>query len=216
MGRTAIIYNRPRWSIGRRAAVAGALLAAVVMPMWLGSLASGASSIDTSSSIVSAASARTPVVDPVVPLSAPAASPPPPAALPRSAESPSPVSEPPAAPYRYSGHWRQGSHTVLVLSGSGYSLVARVPGPVDDRFDVVSIDDQRVLLRDRQSQKLVALPLSGQSARPSRDAAKVLPEATEDAPVTPPLKAVASPPTIAEAPVLQFGGGNGSNAEPEN
>jgi hypothetical protein len=108
---------------------------------------------------------------------------------------------------------------VLVLSGSGYSLVVRVPGPVDDRFDVVSIDDRRVLMKDRQTQTLIALPLSGPSARPSPDAAKVVPQATDEASVAPLLKAgeaVASPPVVAEVPVVQFGGGNRGDAEPEN
>jgi hypothetical protein len=83
----------------------------------------------------------------------------------------------------------------------------------------VSIDDRRVLLRDRQLQKFVALPMSGGSTQNTVDSAMRAPHGTAETWAAPPSSVrsdtVASPSIAPAVPVVQFGGGR-SDGEPEN
>ncbi len=81
----------------------------------------------------------------------------------RDIEPPSPTGEPPATaaqqpaadaasnapipPFRYVGHWTERGTSTVVLSGGGQSVVVRVPGRFDERYEVLSVDDARLVVR---------------------------------------------------------------------
>jgi hypothetical protein len=159
MGSAHILYSRRRWSTGQRVAAGSALLASVLLPWWLASPSPSSTQRQTAGA---AAQAPLPLssrpLDPqasALPVAAPLAPTPP--------AKPSPEASP--APYRYVGHWTEAHRTAVVLSSQGVSIVVRVPGPVDERFDAESIDDRQVVLHDRLLERRIALSLSGAPAK---------------------------------------------------
>ena len=187
-----LLDPRPRRVSSRWLLSAGALMASAAVPWWtlsswptahepaaqpaaVGSQRAEAARVPAPSPV--AAAARDPIVMP-----APASA----------------VLQPPVArgnsdalPYKYAGHWRQGRHTMLVLSSGGFSAVVRVPGALDDRFDAVAIDERRVLLFDRQQQRTLALSLTSGGA-----ATAALPATAPVQSITAPEAAVAMAPRV--------------------
>ncbi len=118
---------------------------------------------------------------------------------------------PPLLPFTYVGQWTDGGVTRVVLGDRGRNIVVRVPGEVDGRFRAVSIDENRLVLKDMPLGVLRTLPLfSGASLRPPPvEAAHQVDDATPapEAPavstrVTPnihvtPINVAASPPPVA-------------------
>ena len=73
----------------------------------------------------------------------------------------------PLLPFTYVGHWTDGGVTRVVLGDRGRNIVVRVPGEVDGRYRAVSIDENRLVLKDMPLGVLRTLPLfSGASVRP--------------------------------------------------
>jgi hypothetical protein len=54
---------------------------------------------------------------------------------------------PPAPPFRYVGHWKEHRETTVVLSDRGRNLLVRVPGAFDDRYQVLAVDEHRLVLK---------------------------------------------------------------------
>jgi hypothetical protein len=88
--------------------------------------------------------------------------PPPAAPLPR----PTAAAEPPAPPMQYVGQWMEGSRRAVVLSYQGRSVIVRVPGRVDDRYEVVSADDRELVLRDIAAASTQRIGLGGTAIVP--------------------------------------------------
>ena len=53
----------------------------------------------------------------------------------------------PLPPFRYVGHWTEHGATSVVLGDRGRTLVVRVPGAVDERYQVVSVDEHRLVMK---------------------------------------------------------------------
>jgi hypothetical protein len=53
----------------------------------------------------------------------------------------------PVPPFRYVGHWKEHGATSVVLGDRGRTLVVRVPGAVDERYQVVSVDEHRLVMK---------------------------------------------------------------------
>jgi hypothetical protein len=53
----------------------------------------------------------------------------------------------PVPPFRYVGHWKEHGATSVVLGDRGRTLVVRVPGAVDERYQVVSVDEHRLVIK---------------------------------------------------------------------
>ena len=116
----------------------------------------------------------------------------------------------PLLPFTYIGQWTDGGVTRVVLGDRGRNIVVRVPGEVDGRYRAVSIDENRLVLKDMPLGVLRTLPLfSGASLRPPPvEAAHQVDDATPapEAPavstrVTPnihvtPINVAASPPAV--------------------
>jgi len=195
MGATVILHSRHRWSTAQRAAACGAVLASVVLPWWLASGAgsSRAPGVETAPP----SSVMTVGAPPPMSTSAPPARPV--ATLPKAA-----TDDSAAVPYRYVGQWKEGPRTGVVLSRRGISVVVRVPGAVDDRYEAESVDERQVLLRDRWSGRAVALPLTG-------DAARVVAPSVGPQPSTGAMTHTTSP-----APTLVTPTSSPPDSEPEN
>lgn len=177
MGRSVIYYNRRRWSSTQRASALAAMAAAALLPWWLSSPASPAATGGASAAAPRARaladargvrevrdSVRRETMGPLHPLPLP----------PPGRDAGEPAAAPEAAPYHYVGHWTQGARTTVVLSVQGFSLLVPVPGRIDQRYDLESIDERHVVLRDRGLGRDLALPLWNEAARPSHaDAAAV-------------------------------------------
>jgi len=72
-----------------------------------------------------------------------------------------------AAPFTYVGQWTDAGVTRVVLGDRGRNLVVRVPGEVDGRYRAISIDENRLVLKDMPLGVLRTLPLvPGTSMKP--------------------------------------------------
>jgi hypothetical protein len=79
-----------------------------------------------------------------------------------------------AQPIQYVGQWMEGSRVAVMLGYQGRSVVVRVPGRVDDRYEVVSADGRELVLRDLTAATTQRLAL-GASPASATSAAAALP-----------------------------------------
>jgi len=144
---TMILYMQPQRTGARRAAVIGCALLMALGGWWL--LLGTASPESTAPSSQAVSRATTPSAQQ-------RHVPPPEAAAPPE---PSPVTAAPA-PLQYVGHWMEGSRRAVLLGYQGRNVVVRVPGSVDDRYEVVAADERQVVLRDRTTSSTLDIALT--------------------------------------------------------
>lgn len=173
-----ILYMRTQRTGVPRLALAGAALIAVLAAWWL----SGGASSSGWGSDPAAAGPPTPAAVRAAAVAPPAA----PQAMARPAPTAAaPTVAAPPPPMQYVGQWMEGSRLAVVLGHQGRNVVVRVPGRVDDRYEVVSADDRELVLRDLvagTTQRLAlgggvpaANPAAGTTAAPAPAAAPEVP-----------------------------------------
>ncbi len=209
MAAATILYTRRHWSPGQRAAAGAALLAALVLPWWL-----GARSATQERAAVTVLARRSTALPAAQDVRAPA----PASSLPHwpsaaTAEASKNATHPDAPaerdappPYTYEGAWTEGRRTTVILSVQGMSFSVRVPGQVDERYFAQSVGDDRLVLRDRHGDRIVVLPLRG--TRPESGT-----RTTPRAPADPGRQVM---PAIRRPPAEQRTEMAGSDVEPEN
>ena len=135
-----------RWRPGQRLAIGGATAALVAAVAWasLGERASSMRTAPVSVAPVVAPGAFERRIDPFDTSASVRAA--------ARAFAPSPVvaegpTVPPMPPFQYVGHWKKDGVTTVVLSDRGRNLLVRVPGAFDDRYHIVSVDENRLVLK---------------------------------------------------------------------
>jgi hypothetical protein len=176
-----ILYMRTQRTGMPRLAWAAAALAVVLTAWWIseGTPPSGAGSDPPAAAIPRAM--------------------PPPAAPPRDAPKPTEAAaaQPAAPPLQYVGQWMEGSRRAVVLSYQGRSVVVRVPGRVDERYEVVSADDRELLLRDIAAATTQRIGLGGPASLPQAPGAPgaAAPATAVDVPAAPAPSGKLPPPS---------------------
>lgn len=83
-----------------------------------------------------------------------------------------------AIPFGYVGQWTDAGITRVVLRDRGRNVVVRVPGDVDGRYRAVSIDENRLVLKDMPLGTLRTLALvPGASVKAAPAAIAAIPDA---------------------------------------
>jgi hypothetical protein len=143
-----ILYMKPQRAGGRRMLLAGVALAAVLAAWWLSDGRSPPERTSGEGPAASSTASAEPRWSPVP-------------AAPRAVAPPAPTPAVAAAPLpvQYIGQWMEGKRQAVVLMHQGQRLVVRVPGRMDDRYEVVSADERVLVLRDRTSETTLRVPL---------------------------------------------------------
>jgi hypothetical protein len=171
-----ILYMRTERRLARRAALIGAALCIALAGWWLWDASSA-----PEGSKEAAVQVPTHAVEPARAQSAAPAAP-----------GAAPVATAAPASLQYVGQWMNGGRRAVLFTSQGRNIVVHVPGPVDDRYEVLAADERQLVLRDRATAGTLEIALG---SAPLASLVAPVPAMRDEA--APPLTMSPTPPQVA-------------------